>query len=153
MAALKVSQVEPVARYDRRYAGVVLISPDDLVLLQRRDNKPGIVNPGGLTLFGGTVDDGESYDDGALRELAEELDLTLDKADVRRIGFVDKTEEDTSITRCALYEARGINRSALRLREGKSIFEGSRAEALKASGISEVCRAALEASSLHHGGD
>ena len=45
-------------------------------LLQHRDDKPGIANPGMWGSFGGEVEPYETPDDGFLRELREELDWT-----------------------------------------------------------------------------
>jgi ADP-ribose pyrophosphatase YjhB (NUDIX family) len=62
----------------RRAARVVLLDPDDRVLLMRYDDGP----PNGRhwTTPGGGVEDGEDYQAAALRELAEETgwhDITL----------------------------------------------------------------------------
>lgn len=56
---------------------VLLINSRGNVLLQQRDEKPELRYAGKWTLFGGTVEDGESPEQAIRRELIEELDLEL----------------------------------------------------------------------------
>lgn len=63
-------------------AAVALIVLDDgRYLMQRRSQKPGIFFPGHWGLFGGAVDVGETAAAGLRRELKEELDLDVARAD------------------------------------------------------------------------
>lgn len=39
-----------------KYAGALLITPDYKIIFQQRDNRPGIINPGQITTFGGAVE-------------------------------------------------------------------------------------------------
>ena len=59
-----------------RVAGVIL-HRDGRVLLQHRDDKPGIVWPGAWAIFGGHLEDDEDPESGAIREIEEELGLKL----------------------------------------------------------------------------
>jgi 8-oxo-dGTP pyrophosphatase MutT (NUDIX family) len=59
----------------RRLVGVVLVDERGWVLLQERDEKAP-VNPDQWSLVGGSVEDGETDDAAALRELAEETEVT-----------------------------------------------------------------------------
>ena len=52
--------------------GVVLLRADGAALLQLRDDKPGIQDPGIWVFPGGHVEPGESLESGALREFLEE---------------------------------------------------------------------------------
>jgi 8-oxo-dGTP pyrophosphatase MutT (NUDIX family) len=62
------------------YAGVLLVTEDGKLIGQRRDDKPGIDNPGKVSTFGGTVEPGENPKDAAWRELVEEeTNLKFDK--------------------------------------------------------------------------
>lgn len=58
--------------------GAILIAPDGRYLLQLRDDKPGIFFPGHWGCFGGAVDPGEDAEQAIIRELFEELGLTVD---------------------------------------------------------------------------
>ncbi len=61
----------------RALAGAVLLHPDGRVLLQLRDDKPGIDAPGQWSLFGGGMDEGEPPEAGMLREVAEEVGYSV----------------------------------------------------------------------------
>lgn len=61
----------------------ILRLDDGRYLLQLRDNKPGIFFPGHWSLFGGAHEAGETDEEALLREVHEELDLTLAPADLR----------------------------------------------------------------------
>lgn len=55
----------------------LLVTPAGEVLLQQRDHKPGILYPGAWTFFGGAVEEGETPEDAAHREMMEELEIDL----------------------------------------------------------------------------
>ena len=57
----------------RPVAGAILLRSDGAVLLQHRDDIPGISNPGKWSLFGGGMEPGETPADCLLRELQEEI--------------------------------------------------------------------------------
>jgi tryptophan synthase alpha chain len=61
----------------RRTVAALLINEHDEVLLQLRDDKPGLLYPNMWTLFGGAVEPDEDRDRAIVRELQEELELTL----------------------------------------------------------------------------
>lgn len=61
----------------RPVAGVIL-HREGRVLLQHRDDKPEIRFPGYWSLFSGHVEDGETPEEGARREIEEELGLRLE---------------------------------------------------------------------------
>jgi 8-oxo-dGTP pyrophosphatase MutT (NUDIX family) len=61
----------------REGAAAVVIATDGRFLLQLRDDKPGIVDPGKLSLFGGRREGNESFRDCIVREIHEELGCYL----------------------------------------------------------------------------
>lgn len=64
---------------ERRYAGVVLLSESGKIIGQKRDDKPGIDDPGKVGTFGGAVETGETPKRAAWRELTqEETNLQID---------------------------------------------------------------------------
>jgi len=60
-------------RYDVITATGLLVDADGRFLLQHRDDKPEIANPGKWGSFGGMIEPGETPEEGFVRELREEL--------------------------------------------------------------------------------
>lgn len=53
-----------------------IVTYNNKILLFLRDNKPNILDPNCWSLIGGHVEDNESFDDGLIRELQEEISIT-----------------------------------------------------------------------------
>lgn len=95
------------------YAGAILFR-DDKILLQLRDKKPRVRNPGQWGIFGGGIKKGESPHEAIQRELKEELELNIDTIDLiletefvgEKIYIFKKKIEDTH---------------SLKLREGENM--------------------------------
>ena len=68
----------------RTYKGtsvmVLLSDPGGNVLLNLRDDKPGVLHPGHWAIIGGGVEAGEELDEALRREVAEEIGYELDVA-------------------------------------------------------------------------
>jgi 8-oxo-dGTP pyrophosphatase MutT (NUDIX family) len=100
-------------------AEVILVRKDGSIILQIRDNKPGIANPGLITAFGGHIEPGEEPVDAALREINEETNLNLTKDRLEFFGLYHKTKavhgEDWDVY---YFIARGINEEGLEVYEG-----------------------------------
>ncbi|HET7114473.1 MAG TPA: NUDIX domain-containing protein, partial [Pyrinomonadaceae bacterium] len=94
----------------------ILINPQGQVLLQQRDDNPAIRYPGHWSLFGGTIEDGESPADAVAREVKEEIDF-----DMRNFGlfrefvqnnkceFAFAGELPVSLDELTLSEGQGMN--------------------------------------------
>ncbi len=68
-----------------KIAGTLLVTEKNQVVLQRRDNKPSIVSPGKLSLFGGHMEGDESPKEGAIRELREEISLDVGQLSLEHV--------------------------------------------------------------------
>jgi 8-oxo-dGTP pyrophosphatase MutT (NUDIX family) len=73
------------------YAGFLLKTIDNKLLLQQRDNKPNIVNPGMIAIFGGTAKAKETPVVCAIREAAEEVGLIVSKNELKPLGVYHTT--------------------------------------------------------------
>lgn len=62
------------------YTGAIVMAPDERILCQLRDNKPGIQFPGFWTCSpGGHVESGELPHEAIVRELKEEFEIAVDQ--------------------------------------------------------------------------
>ncbi|MBF0371893.1 MAG: NUDIX domain-containing protein [Alphaproteobacteria bacterium] len=75
-----------------REAAVILPRRDGRILMQLRDEKESIVFPGSWGYFGGTIEPGETPEQAARRELAEETGL--DAAHLRPIGHFPRLRDE-----------------------------------------------------------
>lgn len=113
--------------------------------LQQRDDKPGIVNSGLITTFGGSMEPGESIEDSVVRELEEELSIKMDKTSLRELGvFMKSALLDGEDCECHIYVVEGVNKSDLILSEGKEIVWVRSKDQLKELNMSRVARKAME---------
>lgn len=65
-------------------AGILLIQGDEYVL-QHRDDIPTIAEPGTYSLWGGSLEDGETPTVGALRELKEETGIAIGENELQHL--------------------------------------------------------------------
>jgi 8-oxo-dGTP diphosphatase len=100
---------------ERRVAGIIL-HREGRVLLQHRDDKPGITAPGAWAIFGGHLEPGEEPDNGARREVAEELGLCLE-------GPLELVHQDEEAGRIRYFYAAFLDvpPAELDLREGQGM--------------------------------
>lgn len=106
----------------RRWAGCLIVTDEGKIALQKRENKPGIMNPGMLTTFGGELEKDESPDEGMRRELIEELEIDPKNYSIEPVsqfwGVPHPAKEDVE---CYVYILRGVPFSDMHLHEGEAI--------------------------------
>jgi 8-oxo-dGTP diphosphatase len=76
----------------REFACAVLIDTCNRLLLQQRDNIPGIVHPGKIGLFGGHREDGETYLQCIVREVYEEVSYFIPPGEFRYLSGYDAVD-------------------------------------------------------------
>ncbi len=113
----------------RQYVGVILVKPDGSVLAQHRDNNPDILGSNTWSVVGGALEEGESPEKGAARELLEETGYAVNGKNLRllirdeyvtergvpiqRIIFWDKFNEKQQINCYEGQEIRFLGRDEL----------------------------------------
>ena len=65
------------------YSGIIIEREDKKILFQLRDNNPNISNPNKWGIFGGGIEKNESPKQAAIRELKEELNLSINSRDLK----------------------------------------------------------------------
>ena len=102
---------------------IVLVNPESKLLLQLRDNIPGIVDPGRWDFIGGAMEKGETAQQSIRRELKEEISSEVE--DIAQIpelyvnGREEKYDDDHIV-----FMFRGSIRDAIRqirLYEGQEV--------------------------------
>lgn len=100
----------------------LIITLDNHIVLQERDNNPGISNPEWISMFGGTLADNEDPIEGLKRELYEELSLDLESYPYDKFRIYHKNlAQDGEDIEVDVFIVRSVDPSILKLHEGKSI--------------------------------
>lgn len=120
--------------------GVMLQTGRGTFLLQERDLQAEL-HPGEIAPFGGGIENNEDVFQCAQREIWEELDLRLEVGDLETIAIFPIPELSDSAIHTFL--ATGINPADLKLQEGKSIVELTKAEALVHCNVTDFTKEVL----------
>lgn len=124
-----------------RSAGILLVNARNEVLLQLRDNTPGIRYPRHWTTLGGHLKPGETPEQGLLRELQEEIGRTVERP---RLFRVYRRRDDAGDQLIWVYYAPfDVPVEQIRLTEGERVEYMTLQEALRrplAFGFEEVLR-------------
>ena len=126
---------------ERSYAGALLVDTNGKLIAQQRDDKPGITNPGMVSLFGGTSHEGESPIETLRRELQEELELEISSNNL--LLQTIKHENGTNVA-CSIYVVTGVDAEKLKLHEGAGFAVGT-PEDLLTHPVTGVTQQAIEA--------
>ena len=84
----------------REIAAAILIDTNGRVLLQRRDDKPDILQPGKVAMFGGHREGDESFIDCVVREVAEEISCRVPAERFQHLLTLDGPDPDGSSGGC-----------------------------------------------------
>ncbi len=126
---------------ERSYVGALLVDTNGKLIAQQRDDKPGITNPGMVSLFGGTSHEGESPIETLRRELQEELELEVNSSNL--LLQTVKHENGTNVA-CSIYIITGVDAEKLKLHEGAGFATGTPEELLSRP-VTGVTQQAIEA--------
>ena len=126
---------------ERSYVGALLVDINGKLIAQQRDDKPGITNPGMVSLFGGTSHEGESPIETLRRELQEELELEVSSNNL--LLQTVKHENGTNVA-CSIYIVTGVDAEKLELHEGAGFAMGTPEELLSRP-VTAVTQQAIEA--------
>lgn len=118
-------------------AAAAIVVVGDRYLLQQRDNKRGIFFPAQWCCFGGAIEPGESPEQGLIRELDEELGMTLSPDAIKYFTRLDYDLDFAGLGKLWRYyyeigiAPEGV--AKLRLGEGSAMQLFTSAEILTAS--------------------
>lgn len=140
----KLSDTQKPVGFDeceRSYVGALLVDTNGKLIVQQRDDRPGITNPGMVSLFGGTSHEGESPIETLRRELQEELELEVNSNNL--LLQTVKHENGTNVA-CSIYIVTGVDAEKLKLHEGAGFATGT-PEELLSHPVTGVTQQAIEA--------
>ena len=126
---------------ERSYVGALLVDTNGKLIAQQRDDKPGITNPGMVSLFGGTSHEGEPPTETLRRELQEELELEVNSSNL--LLQTVKCENGANVA-CSIYIVTGVDAEKLKLHEGAGFATGTPEELLSRP-VTGVTKQAIEA--------
>lgn len=120
---------------------VLLYTRQGKLLLQERDGNTRLY-PNQVGPFGGGLEKNESLRECALRELKEELELTLTEDDLEDIGHFESLHKKGAYIQ--MFVAKDIDTKTLVLREGRSVIELSPEEALRHDKVTDFTKRVLQ---------
>lgn len=121
--------------------GVILQTLQNTYLFQERDNNTHL-QPGRIAAFGGGIEHGENIYECALREMYEELKLTLDANQLESIGEFESHNESNMYIQ--MFLTKNVDSSKLTLQEGRRIRDLSLEEALQDEKVTDFTKEVLE---------
>jgi len=114
--------------------GIILRNKEGKLLLQHRDDKEGVLCRNMWGLFGGEVEEGETPEEGVIREIMEELSFDISG----KIKFIEKVNV-LGIADNYIYEYLGtVEIDELKQREGQDMRFFSLEEMKKENVISSI---------------
>lgn len=112
---------EILPSYDEFYSGIILLTNDKKIILQRRDKKKSIDNPNKLSVFGGRSEGKETPIQCAVRELKEETTLDVKATSLIPIKELSYPLGDSKWMLCTYYLFEGVDVNSITLNEGQFI--------------------------------
>jgi UDP-N-acetylmuramate--alanine ligase len=130
----------------QRVANVLVIDQVGNIILQKRDDRPGINNPGMITGFGGGAMADETSRQTAARELREETNLSFETTQLAYHKTLFQPLVNDGASRWVTYYLlKDADISALEIYEGQGYAAISPTDDLDAYNLSPLARRAIEA--------
>jgi 8-oxo-dGTP diphosphatase len=106
----------------REFASAILIDTHGRLLFQQRDDVPGILYPGMVTLFGGHREGDETFLQCVCREVHEEISYFVPPERFERMAGYSGTDPGGGSVIGEFFIARGIPVHALKVTEGSLLL-------------------------------
>lgn len=108
----------------RDFSAAILIDDVGRLLLQLRDGKPDIAQPGRISFFGGRREKRETSLQCIVREITEEISVTLSPENFQHFVTLDIPDPENvgGNVKGVYFIARGMNASSLNVTEGKLVI-------------------------------
>jgi len=126
------------------WTSILPITREGKWVLQHRDDRPDIVEPGKISFFGGHIDDGETPLACAIREAREELGLVLHSDDLEFVGVFPYENQGGLKGNIYFYVVQNVDPAGLVLGEGQGIVFLNPDANLNRSDVSMICRVILD---------
>ncbi len=131
-------------KYDDFYSGILLITKEGALILQRRDTYNNIENPGKLSVFGGRREINETAEECAIRELFEETALKISLIDLKPAFECAYPIENGNWMLCNYYIIENVDANSLEVLEGQNIEIWKPIEAVGLSDITSIPKLLIE---------
>jgi 8-oxo-dGTP pyrophosphatase MutT (NUDIX family) len=133
----------------REVACAILVDDSGQLLLQQRDDVPGILCPGLIGFFGGHRENGETFLECVVREVFEEIGYYIPPAGFTRLLTYDGEDVDAGVGAGTLYAeifvAGGVPRDRLVITEGALLVVPRNEVAALETRLTPLLRRALPA--------
>jgi leucyl-tRNA synthetase len=117
--------------------GVLLKTKKGTYLFQKRDGN-ALRHPNKITAFGGGIEKAESIQDCAIREMQEELKISISSEELHYVGVAESHNQPDNYI--AMYVVKNVDKNSLSLQEGENIVELTLHEVLENEQATEFTR-------------
>lgn len=130
----------------REATAAIILADDGRLILQRRDNIPGILHPGKVGLFGGHREGNESFVDCIAREIQEEIGYRVPGHRFEHLATRTGPDPDVpgGMVHGEIYVIRGVPMEQLTIAEGTLVAILPEEISAIASKLVPSARSALE---------
>ncbi len=126
-------------------ANVIFVTPDNKIILQKRDINPNILNSGKISMFGGTIKLHENLKDGLRREILEETEIDIENYTILKLGVYYKTKEiDGQDYTVNVFLVKQVPVEKIRVHEGAGFVFDQAEVLLQNSDLTRTTRLALD---------